>query len=444
VLSFLQRGGRVSSALHQVRAALQSAARLRSDKRGNVLVIFAVALPLMVGTLGLAVEGGSWYQTNRSLQNAADEAVVAAATNATSTYLTEAKAVTSQYGFTDGSGNVTVTASNAATCPGGATPCYSVTVTKKLPLMLMQAVGFTGNTTVSGKAAERLQVTAYATQQTSPREYCMLALAGSAPSTSAVDFLANGAPKADLGGCNIMSNASMNCNGHDLNAGYADAVGTSQDCGKIRDSNMSKVTDPYSSKASNIPSNSCSSYATTTITGSLALGTKNYCGGVKLGADVTLTGDNVIYIRDGSLDLNGHTLLTASGASAVIVFTGTNSSSISHIVTGKGTLDISSPTSGTWSGTAIYTDPTLKTNVDYSAAGNSPSWNISGLVYLPNANVTFSGAVGKGTNGNACFVMVFDKITINGTGSLFNQGGCAAQGLTPPSNPIGIRGRLVA
>ena len=44
--------------------------------------------------------------------------------------------------------------------------------------------------------------------------------------------------------------------------------------------------------------------------------------------------------------------------------------------------------------------------MDFSAAGNSPSWNISGLVYLPNALITFSGAVGKATNGNNCFVMV--------------------------------------
>jgi Flp pilus assembly protein TadG len=437
--------GRISGALTNLRAVLQSAARLRGDTRGNILVIFAVALPLMVGTLGLAAEGGNWYQTKRALQNAADEAVVAAATNNNpSTYLLEAKAVTAQDGFTNGTANVTVTASNAATCPGGGT-CYSVTITKTVPLLLMQAAGFNGNATVSGRKAELISATAYATQQTSPREYCMLALATSAPSVSAVDFLANGAPKADLGGCNIMSNASMNCNGHTLNANYADAAGTSQDCGNVQDSNMPKVTDKYAPMASNIPANTCSTYATTSITGTLALGNKTYCGGVTLTGDVTLTGANVIVIRDGPLNLNGHTLTTAVGASAVFIFTGTNSSTISHIVSGSGTLDISSPKSGTWSGTAIYTDPTLSLGVDYSAAGNTPSWNISGLVYIPHANVTFKGAVGKGTNGLACFVMVFDKITIDGTGSLFNQGSsdCAAQGLTPPSNPIGIRGRLV-
>lgn len=445
VISLLQRCGRpFAGSLIRLGTVVQSAARLRGDVRGNILVIFGIALPLMMGTLGLAVEGANWYQTKRALQNAADEAVVAAATNASSNYLTEARAVTARYGFTNGSGNVTVTASNAAACPGGGSNCYSVTITRKVPLLLMPVVGFTGNSSIGTKRAELITAMAVASQQTSPRDYCMLALATSAPNTSAIEFQINGGPKADLGGCNVMSNASMDCNGHDLNAGYGDAVGTSSGCGKVQTSNLAPVADPYASKASNIPSNTCSTYATTNITGTLALGNKTYCGGVTLTGNVTLTGDNVIVIRNGPLNLNGNTLTTAPGASAVFIFSGTNSSSISHITTGSGTLNVSSPKSGTWSGIAIYTDPTLTQGVNMTAAGNTPSWNISGLVYAPHASVTFSGIVGKATNGNDCFVIVVDNITINGTGSILNRGGCAAQGLTPPSSPIGVRGRLVA
>jgi hypothetical protein len=79
-----------------------------------------------------------------------------------------------------------------------------------------------------------------------------------------------------------------------------------------------------------------------------------------------------------------------------------------------------------------------------SAAGNTPSWNISGLVYLPHSSVTFSGVVGKATSGYNCFVMVVDNITINGTGAILNRGECPQQGTTMPDNPIPTRGRLVA
>jgi hypothetical protein len=65
-------------------------------------------------------------------------------------------------------------------------------------------------------------------------------------------------------------------------------------------------------------------------------------------------------------------------------------------------LDITAPDldSGTWSGVAIHQDPNLTKNVDISAASNSPTWDISGLVYLPHSSVTLSGAVNKSSQGD--------------------------------------------
>ena len=179
------------------------------------------------------------------------------------------------------------------------------------------------------------------------------------------------------------------------------------------------------------------------LSGTKALGTKTFCGDVQLTGNVTLTGTNVLVVRNGQLDTNGYSITTASGAAATIIFTGENGS-YTHSLTGGGTVNISSPTSGTWSGIAVYTDPALTTGVDLSAAGNSPSWNMSGLAYFPHSSVTFSGAVGKATSGYACFVLVVDSIRINGTGSILNRGDCASQGLAMPTNPVAIRGRLVA
>ena len=103
----------------------------------TVAVVMGVLLPVLIGTLGLGFEVSNWYLTNRGMQNAADAAAIAAATNAGSNDDVEAKAVTAQYGFTDGSNNVTVTASNAAACPSGISgPCYSVTITSLVPLFL--------------------------------------------------------------------------------------------------------------------------------------------------------------------------------------------------------------------------------------------------------------------------------------------------------------------
>ena len=164
---------------------------------------------------------------------------------------------------------------------------------------------------------------------------------------------------------------------------------------------------------------------------------KVVCGDQQLVGNTTIN-NSVLVIENGQLDTNGYTL---SGSGLTVVFSGSNSSSSQRIPTGGGTLDIAAPTSGAWSGVAIYQDPSLNTNMNVSYAGNSPTWNISGLVYLPHSSATFSGAVNKSSNGQSCFVMVVDNITINGTGSIFaNDTQCQAAGLTPPQS---ARGTLV-
>ena len=150
----------------------------------------------------------------------------------------------------------------------------------------------------------------------------------------------------------------------------------------------------------------------------------------------------VLVISNGALDLNGHTLTTTSGSGLTVIFTGT-SGAYDHAPVGGGTLDITAPKTGPWSGVAVYQDPALTEGVDISAAGNSPTWNITGLVYLPKSSVTFSGAVNKSSNGKSCFVIMADSILVNGTGSIFAKGECEEAGLSMPTTNVPIRGKLV-
>src|SRR4051812_24629834 len=109
---------------------------------------------------------------------------------------------------------------------------------------------------------------------------------------------------------------------------------------------------------------------------------------MQLNADVTITnssGPTVLVIYNGDLDTNGHTLQTAPGSNLTVIFTGSNA--FTHVPTGGGGFDFAAPTSGVWSGIAFYQDPALTSGVDISAAGNSPTWNITGMVYLPHSSV---------------------------------------------------------
>jgi hypothetical protein len=426
-----------------------------ADERGTILMLTAFALPALLATGGLAFEGAHWYQVKRAMQNAADSATIAAASNGGASYATEAKAVAAQYGFQDGVDGVTVIVSNSATCPTGGSNCYSTTITGAVPLVLAPLVGYQGDAVKNGEAAQSLSASAIASQSTSPRKYCILALA----SSGAVQGIrANGAPKADLSGCDVMSNSAAVCNGHNLNAGYGDAHGASSDCGKKQTPNLPPLSDPYASLESNIPEDTCSSYpqapskkkdpslpASNQFTGVVSWpSTKFVCGDMQLAADVTVTTNSILVIKNGRLDTNGFTLKTAAGVGLTIIFTGDNTFGYTHAPTGGGTIDIAAPTSGTWSGVAIYQDPSLTSGVDISEAGNSPTWKVTGLVYLPHSSVTFSGAVNKSSNGMSCFAMVVDNVTINGTGSILTQGQCNQAGLTMPTADVPSRGQLVS
>jgi len=131
--------------------------RLGGDRRGNVAIISALALPVLLGSFGLGTEVASWYSNQRALQNAADSAAIAAATNGSSGYADEARAVTAQYGLVDGQGGVTVAVANNAACPGGGSTCYSVTIRKPLPLIL---AGFVGSLLFVRHLSNRLRPTA--------------------------------------------------------------------------------------------------------------------------------------------------------------------------------------------------------------------------------------------------------------------------------------------
>jgi hypothetical protein len=431
--------------------------RYGRDQDGNIVVISAFMIPVLLGAFGLGFEGAHWYQARRAMQNAADSAALAASMNGGTNYDAEAKAVTAQYGYADGVNDVVVTVSNTATCPAGGADCYSVNISKPIPLYLMPLVGYQGDATVDGSRAKLITALAIATASSDPREYCILALASSGTTTG---IRTNGSPNADLQHCNVMSNTASDCNGHNLNAGYGDAHTSSSGCGFHQAANLPTLTDPYAYLASAVPSNTCSDYpkapakkhddplpASNQLSGNVTWGAVQiFCGDVQLTDDVNVTTASpgtVLVIENGQLDTNGHTLKSLANMGLTVVFSGT-SGSYAHGPTGGGTLDFAAPTSGTWSGVAIYQDPSLTSGIDIAAAGNSPTWDLTGLVYLPHASVTFSGVVNKASNGHSCFGLVVDNVTINGTASIFDEGECAEAGLALPkgSSQTAQRGAL--
>ena len=85
----------------------------RREERGQILVLFTVALVSIIAMVGLVLDAGSTFAQRRSQQNAADAAALAAAdtyllTNDEDQATAAAQSSAASNGFTDGSGGTTV------------------------------------------------------------------------------------------------------------------------------------------------------------------------------------------------------------------------------------------------------------------------------------------------------------------------------------------------
>ena len=225
-----------------LRSMLDGLHRLRADERGAVAVVMGILIVPLIGAMAIGYEVSNWYMVTRNMQNAADAATMAAATNAGANYAVEGKAVAARYGFVDGVNNVSVAVINTAACPGGGNTCYQATISSYVPLLLSRVLGITGDGIVNGSLQKKLSALAVAKAATQPEDICMLALASSGV---AQGIRTNGAPTANMNGCNVMSNTAAQCNGSDLGAGLGMAHGNSNGCGAKPVSNVPVVTDPY-------------------------------------------------------------------------------------------------------------------------------------------------------------------------------------------------------
>jgi len=210
--------------------------------------------------------------------------------------------------------------------------------------------------------------------------------------------------------------------------------------------------DPYSYIGALIPADplGAAPYADRTITGetpSTWPHEKHFYGNQTLGQDLTITAaDQIMVIHQGNLDLNGHTVSTASGAGLTLMFEGPPGSTARNVI-GTGTLDITAPGlgSGPLHGVAWVQDPDMAAS-NYTINGSSPRINATGLVYLPDANITVSGTIHFHTGGYNCFSLVSNSLLINGTVTIIEAANseCPQAGVATPTVPIvGIRAALV-
>ena len=107
------------------------------------------------------------------------------------------------------------------------------------------------------------------------------------------------------------------------------------------------------------------------------------------GSTTTLSGDGVSFYMDGTSEVH---------------------------MTGNGTVDITSPTSGTYTGILFYGDPYAPTETSHSVNGGG---NISfdGVMYFPTAEVKYNGN-GVAASADSISAIIAREVRFGGNGTL--------------------------
>ncbi len=365
---------------------------LAEDERGITAVTTGLALAMLAGFAGLAIDASSWQTAKRNMQGAADQAAysAAAAVNAGADGTLNAKGVAAQMGYVDGQSSTTVTVNNPPASGSYTTnsKAWEVIITKPQPMWFAR---------LFMASAPSATARAVATQGV-PGQFCVLALDPSDSGTINIQ----GTPQLMTPSCNVQANstsssaitlggsASLTANTVAMvgNPGYANNGSGGITATKIV-SSAPALKDPYAGVS--IPPSSywgtCSAWPSLNANTTISAGC--YTGSLTVPNNKTLTlSPGTYYIDRGSISSNQGTI-NGSGVTIVLTSsTGSNWSTMSF--TGSATVNLSAQTSGTFSGLVIYADPRIPTGTTMSFGGGS-SQSYTGDIYLPTIALTFGG-----------------------------------------------------
>jgi Flp pilus assembly protein TadG len=403
---------------------------LLRERRGSVAMMTAVMAPVLIMSLGMAVEVTSWSVSNLELQRIADAAAWAGAARYAATsnaqLATGAAADLAEINGVSGAATRTWDASTLTTTDNLITAQmvaglksasdYAVKVTVKRTVVKSLTKIFPG-----GGPSVTITASAVAEIGSLGPQPCITALGqGVDGITTGTDVSVVGNATLTATGCSLRSNDGISVTGGGTitMAGiYAGgAISGGGICCDLHP-NSGQITDPYAANAPvqnalntlssgsgaaiSVKSNSTQSispgtYSSWDVQGTLNLspGTYYVNGGISAGAQSTINGIGVTILTSGSVSTTGGASLAFSAplknASAGIP---------GVLIAGNG------------AGTMTF-------------LGNSTS-PITGLIYFPNAALKFGGTSSAGSD--ACVEVVASTVTLVGTSNV--AANCSSYGL---------------
>jgi len=406
-------------------------ARFLRDRRGNYAVITALMSPVLIGSAGLATEGGLWMYVHQSLQGAADSAAISAATqyglNVNASLDNQAQSVIATYGYTVGTAGTTVTVNRPPSSGSysGNNQAIEVIVTTQQSRML-SALFSSGNVTLTGRA-----VALPGNNGTG----CVLSL----NLTASGGVTSQGSSGIALNQCSLYddsnnSSALVNGGSATIDALSVNVVGQISGGSGITTTQgtnvgISPVADPYASVV--MPTVGACDYNNKTYKNpGTTIDPGVYCNGIQLNAGAVVTMNPGIYFIDrGSLKMSGGSTLQGTGVT--IIFTSSTGANYADAtINGGATLAITAPTTGATAGIALFGDRNMPTSTTFKFNGGDTQ-TIGGAVYLPKGTLQYAGGNNASTN---CTQVIGDTVSFVGNSLL--KINCSGSGTRPIGSSV--------
>jgi Flp pilus assembly protein TadG len=395
-------------------AFLRRVWRDRSSEGGNVAILFALAMPVVIGAGALSVETNAEYTRQTKLQVAADAAAYTAAldnrASATlDTITANATATATSNGWSSTTGTIQVR-TPPTSGPNQTPAAAEVVLSQTVPRY------FTAYFNSQPMVIHARSVAIYTTAASA----CILALNKTA--SAAVNVQGN--TTVNLVGCDVMSNSVANdavnvWGSAILNTDCVVSAGGLSNHGGLSLTGCPSVVtqaprarDPFQG----LPVPAHGQNRSVPNGQSVTLDPGYYNAGMDLKNNVTLN-PGVYYVSGGPLNVRANANVTGSGVTIFME----NGTSVS--MAGNSHVDISAPTSGTYSGILFFGDPAATSGAVTFNGDNSS--HLTGDLYFPKQAVSYTGNY-SGLNG--CTQIVAD--TVQWTGSSTINVNCAAAGMT--------------
>ncbi len=416
---------------------------LLTDRRGSVALMTGIMAPVMVMALAMGIEVTSWSVTNVDLQRVADVSAWAGAR---------------QYVATQNSQTATQTAADLAeinAASGTSTRTWNATtLTTSDNLITAQVVTGVRNATdtavkvtvkrsiakslsrifPSSQSSVTISATAIAeiVSSVAGPQPCLVALQTNSGGV-ANDINLSGSPNVTSNNCSVRSNSGISLTGtSSLNVAGTYAAGaisipnwnpTAITGGTYP--NSGTISDAYASNT--VVQNALSALAAGTTPGPVIADpntswktqtiTPGTYASLTLGGSSNVTLSPGTYYVKGNVTFNGAAIVTGSNVTIISLGTLTDTASASASLT--------APT--TASGIGIPGMLFASKATGQSKFSGNVAFPLSGVIYYPNGNVTFSGSVDVNNNASACGEVIAGSITITGSSNLSTTG-CATYG----------------